>query len=116
MSLEDVTDIIADVSETVTVTRYAAPTIVAGRSVAGATSTVAIVACVQPLSSRELQFLPEGMVARGVRKVFTTTQLLCLPMPDRFAYGGEVWEIVEERDWGYQGNYHRYFAARVTLP
>ncbi len=116
MSLDDLSDCIAEEAVAITITRSAAPTRVSGRpSVMGATSTVAIVASVQPLSSKELQLVPEGMRARGVRKVFTSTPLVLLPMPDRFDYQGATWEIVDERDWLDIGNYYRYLAARVTF-
>jgi hypothetical protein len=116
VSIDDLSDCIAEESVAITVTRFGAPTMVAGRpSAAGTTSSVAIVASVQPLSSKELQLMPEGMRARGMRKVFTKTQLQLLPMPDRFDYGGSTWEIIDERDWLDIGNYYRYLAVKVTF-
>jgi hypothetical protein len=116
MSIDDLSDVIAQESIALTITRTAMPTMAYGRPTTASTSTISIRACVQPLSSKELLLVPEGMRARGVRKVFTSTALLCLPMPDRFTYQGDTWEIVDERDWIDLGNYYRYLAARVTLP
>ena len=101
---------------TLTVTRYAAPTLTAGRAVAGATSSLTVAASVQPLSSKELDLVPEGMRARGVRKVFSATRLLVQPMPDRFTYQSDVWEVTEEKDWLDVAGYYRYLVTRVTLP
>lgn len=60
---------------TYTVTRTAAPTVVDGYAVAGASSTFQVVAVVVPLSGRDLQSLPEGLLATDSRKVITATQL-----------------------------------------
>jgi hypothetical protein len=109
-------DIIADCGAKLLVTRYAAPSIVNGRKVRGAASTFSAVMSVQPLSSKELEFVPEGLRARGVRAVFSNTKLQTLPDPDRFTYDGDTWEVVKEDDWIVLASYGRYTAARVTLP
>ena len=116
MSIDDLADTIAEESVAITIMRYAAPAMSHGRpSAASISTTIAIIASVQPLSSKELLLVPEGMRARGMRKVFTNTALQLLPMPDRFDYQGATWEIVDERDWLDIGNYYRYLAVRVTF-
>lgn len=114
--IDDLSGAIALESVTLTVTRTATPSMAYGRPTSASTSSVTAVASVQPLSSKELLLLPEGLRARGVRKVFTATRLLVQPMPDRFTYQSDLWEVIDERDWYDIGGYYRYLVARVTLP
>lgn len=80
---------------TYTVTRTAASTTdTKGRRVAGATSTFTIVACIQPVSDRDLKLLPEALHTEDLRKVFTTTLLKGEPRPDSIAIDGEAWLVV----------------------
>ena len=115
MSIDNLADVILQEDVPLTVTRTATPTMALGRPTSAGTSTLAITASVQPMPTKELQFMPEGLRNRGVVKVFTTTELLTLPMPDRFDYGGATWEIVESQDWWDLGGYYAYTAARVTM-
>ena len=115
MSIDDLSDVIAQEAVPLTITRTAAPSMSLGRPSPGSPSTVSITASVQPLPTKELMLVPEGMRNRGVCKLFTKTELLTLPMPDRFTYKGELWEIVEVKNWLDLGNYYRCLAARVTF-
>jgi hypothetical protein len=113
----DVSDILTDpdVGVPVTITRTAAPTITNGRpSAAGAATTVITTASVQPLPTKELQLLPEGMRAQGVVAVFSGVELLVLPQPDTFVYKGATWQLSESADWSDAAGYYRYLAVRVT--
>ena len=112
----DVTDIIndPDVAQSVTITRTIAPTLTAGRATTLSTSTTTINASVQPMSSRELMLLPEGLRDQGVANVFSQVELLTKPMPDRFTWKSATWEIIQSDDWSATAGYWRSQAARVT--
>lgn len=81
--------LITSFGRTLTVKRKAAGSYdVRGQYVAGAETTLDIVASIQPVSARERELLPEGTRLREMFKLYTTTQLL----PPRGAppIGGDI--------------------------
>lgn len=113
----DVTDIIRDpdVGTQVTIDRTLKPVLVHGR--AGKEITVSappIIASVQPMPTRELAIMPEGLRNQGVVVVFSQIELLTLPMPDTFTYLGAKWQIFEVHDWNATAGYWHSLATRVT--
>ena len=104
---------------TVTVTRYAAPVVIAGRRQALVEdSTFPIVASIQPLSPQELQQLPEGMRTQGVKKVYTQTELFTVEtaeskVADRFDYKDVTYMIKSKADWDDYGDYFKFLAVRI---
>jgi hypothetical protein len=60
---------------TYTVTRRTRGTVSYGKIADGTTSTFTITASVSPAAGRDLQKLPEGMIANSAFAVITTTQL-----------------------------------------
>lgn len=112
----DVSDIMADpdVSETLTISRTATPTITNGRASTETATTISIVASVQPLTSSELQFMPEGLREQELVNVYTKTELLTRPMPDRFTYLGATYEVIDVHSWAHAAGYYQVLATRVT--
>lgn len=89
---------------TYAVTRTAAATLVKGKRVAGATSTVNIIASVQPASGRDLLRLPEGRRSVETRIVYTATQLFVGAQgagfeSDVVTIDGEKWEVQQVQSW-----------------
>jgi hypothetical protein len=117
MPIDDLyTDCIDQEAVPLTISRQAAPTLDHGRVASpGAVTTLSILASVQPMPTSELLLMPEGMRARGVKKVFTNAALQELPVPDRFDYLGATWEIMTISDWQDLGSYRQYVAVRVTM-
>ncbi len=111
--------IIARSGKPYTITRIAASAYDShGRAVAGGTSTLAMVASVQPVTGRDLQRMPEGLRTRELVKLYTTTQLRTADegagtVADRFAYRGATWEVQTVEDWADAGNYFKCIAAKV---
>jgi hypothetical protein len=101
----DAGDLINDFATgTYTVTRRAAATMVKGRAVPGATSTLTIAASVQPASGRDLLQLPEGRRSVETRVVFTATELLVgrqgAPNEcDHILIDGQDWEVQQVQSW-----------------
>lgn len=109
---------IAAESESVEFTRHAAGTRVKGIYTPGGTSTFTALFAVQPMSTRELQMLPEGERVRGRLKMYGTTELqVASPstdrLGDRFTRQGVLWEVVGEDMWSGNGGHYRYQAAKV---
>lgn len=121
MSLTDLSGTVARLSggTTLTVTRRAAPTTDGrGRVVAGAASTFAIAASVQPVSGRDLLRLPEGLRTRELVAVFTSGALrtnddATRAPPDTFAWQGATYQVEKLEDWGPVGGYVKAIAAKV---
>lgn len=96
---------IAEHFATVVRKRRAAGSYVAGRYVAGALEPdLEIQASVQPVSTRELLRLPEGLRTRATVAVITAADLrsaneTLLLEADRIVHVGEEWEIVQVDDW-----------------
>lgn len=89
---------------TYTVTRTAASTFTAGRAVPGSTSTVSIMASVQPAAGKDLLRLAEGRRTEETRVVFTDTQLKdgaegSAYEADRVSIDGQDWEVQQIESW-----------------
>jgi hypothetical protein len=98
-----------------TVTRRAAPTTVAGRTVLGSTSTFNITASVQPHDGRNLRALPEGRHAEDIRIIYTAG---AVRVGDTVAISAEAFEIYKvDGPWELDGDAHcRASAARQVIP
>lgn len=103
-----------------TVTRTAASTLLNGREVPGATSTFTIVACVQPMSGRMLEALPEGRRTTENRVIYTETLLVAMTptnAPDVVTIDSEAWEVFQVQRWQHWGATHFVaYAARRPPP
>lgn len=107
---------------TYTVTRRAPSTNDgSGRVVAGAASTFAIDASIQPLNDgRELELLAEVARGRELRVVITATVIE--PMTpahaaDRLSITGETWEVLKAAHWTDDGKaFTRAVIARLAKP
>lgn len=89
---------------TYTVTRRASKTLERGRAEDGATSTLTIIASVQPASGRDLMRLPEGRRSVETRVVYTATQLLIGAQgsgfeSDLISIDGNTWEVQQVQSW-----------------
>lgn len=101
--------------KTYTVRRTAAPTLVQGRRVPGATSEITIRANVQP-AGKKLMALPEARRSEDVRRIFTSSRLYVSGTEfdsDRLVIGGEEFEVWQVDEW--PGHYE-CFASRVVSP
>lgn len=106
---------------TYTVTRRAAGAYVDGRYQPGATSTVEIVASVQPVTGRTLQDLPEGQRGEETRVVYTETEIRSHGPgiePDRITLDGETWICIRSERWQGLGGTHwrAYFQRDISRP
>lgn len=98
---------------TYTVTRIAASTHDGyGRAVAGATSTISIIASVQPYNGGILRVLPEGIHADDVRHVFTETEIKVRPRPDAITLGSDTFVAFAVEP--YVGLGASYYVAHVA--
>lgn len=95
-----------------TVTRAAAPTLVKGRSVAGLTSTFPIKGSVQPLTDKEIQFLPEGLRATATWALFTDAVLTTDGFPDQLTFQGILYTVKATQDWRANAGYARYVLVK----
>lgn len=120
MPLNDLSDAIREFAETITVTRTLAPSVVYGRVQDAPQQTrFAVSASVQPLPSKELLLLPEGMRNQGTVAVFTkeklrTVDVSAAKIPDTFEWHGATYQIAQTSDWSIAGNYTKYIATRMT--
>ncbi len=99
-----------------TITRFAAGTTVKGRYTAGASSTLTILASVQPISGEDLKPLPEGRRLDDYVKVYTDSNLQTLPsQPDRLTWRGHTYECisVDVRQMGVI-NHYKYIFSKVS--
>lgn len=103
-----------------TVTRRAAGTVVAGRPVAGATTTLsAVPMSIQPVTGRALVDAPEGRRADEMRLVLCAIELFTVQPgneSDLITYRGESWEVIKSEFWEHWGTSHcrAYIARRGT--
>lgn len=117
--LGGVGDAVLDCAVPVTVIRSLPSASIKGRVQAPVEKRFAADLSVQPLSSRELQLLPEGMrtqervKAYGVVELKTAKTSEC-KIPDRFVYKGAEWQIDKVGDWSDVGCYYRYEAVRLS--
>lgn len=105
---------------TYAVTRRAAPSYDAttGLASAGSTSSLSILASVQPLGGRDLLRLPEGERSRQWVAVFTATALRVADAPngqmaDLVSYRGEQHEVQSVEQWDESGNFFKAIAVKV---
>jgi hypothetical protein len=104
------------------VTRTAPGTYTNGEWVNGASSTVPIMATIQPVSDQDLKALPEGTRSSDVVKIYTETLLYTVEdkgvnqQPDRITWFGAVYEITSKsvRQMGII-NHFRYWATKVPV-
>jgi len=105
-----------------TVNRTAPGSYVGGVWVAGAVSTVPIMATIQPVSDQDLKALPEGTRSSDVVKIYTETLLYTVEdkgvnqQPDRITWFGAVYEITSKsvRQMDIISHY-RYMATKVPV-
>jgi hypothetical protein len=87
-----------------------------GFKVAGATSTINIMASIQPVSSNnEVVTLPEGRKMSEMYRIYTDTRLNTLQTgnPDTIAYLGIQLEVMNEYPWRNDTiNHYKYVAMR----
>lgn len=117
MSVMDLTGPIASfASGTYTVTRRSATSYGSdGRLDAPTTSTVSIVASVQPLTGDELARLPEGFQTNELLAVWTATELrtqTATNSADFITINGATWEVQKVERWNMLGNYYKAIVAR----
>ena len=118
MSLFDLSSVISDLNTgTYTVTRTAPNTYDSnGRLVAGSTSSIFVVASVQPLFGRDLQQLPEGQHTSDMKAVYCATELKTqgsAQAADLIAIGGETYQVQKVENWSDSGNYFKALVAKV---
>lgn len=104
-----------------TVTRYAAGTRANGLWQEGSTSQVVVdPAVVAPLRGKEVEVLPEGLRTKRALQVFSTVALQSTDEAagirgDRFAWGGETFEVQLVEDWQTLAEYWRAIATKVDV-
>ncbi len=102
-----------------TVTRQAANSVVAGRVVDGATSSLSIVASVTPVTGKALTALPEAYHEKSVYQVITATalqtQTAASGAADRISIDGVEHVVNKVQVWGGFGEIF-YRAIAVAEP
>lgn len=101
-----------------TVTRLASNGYTDGRRNAPTSSTLTILAMVQPVTGRELDRMPEGLQDKEVRAVWTVADLKVTVAggehePDVITIDGFAYQVQSVDDWSTLGSYRRYIAAKV---
>lgn len=104
------------------VRRYKAGTWVAGRWVPGAALArdFTIQASLQPVSSRDMQSLPEGRRDRSMYAMFTDTALLVESIanqtnPDVIVLPDGLYEVTQDSNWGnHVIDHHKYIITRAS--
>ena len=120
MTSFDLADAIEETAVTVEVVRTLPAPVVRGRVAAAPEERrFKISASVQPLKSKDLQLLPEGMRNAGAVKIFSHMELFSGNhaegrLPDRLHYRGIVYQVQIVDDWHDLGDYYRVIATRVT--
>lgn len=113
-------DVIDEVAVTVDVVRTLPAPVSKGRvATAPVEKRFKISASVQPLKTKDLQLLPEGMRNAGAVKIFTHMELFSGNqaegrLPDRIEYRGATYQVQIVDDWRDVGDYYRVIATRVT--
>lgn len=81
-----------------------------------AATQISVAACVQPLSGRELDRLPELLRQRELRVVFASTELYGTSdahQADQITIDNEQWQVQTVESWATVANYYRVIVARV---
>jgi hypothetical protein len=117
----DAPEMIADFGGTYSVTRRAAATYSAGIAVAGATSTVSVLACFWPASGRDLQRLPEGRRSQETRAGVCDTALLVggegsANEADLVTVDGVAWEVQSSSPWPNDPSFNSVIIQRPNVP
>lgn len=118
--MNDLSDVIEDCAVTIDIVRSLPPDMIKGRvQSAPQERKIRIRASVQPMPTRELMILPEGMRNQGAVKVFTKEPLFTVDLsdariPDRFDYRGATYEVSQADDWTDVAGYYRVIAIRVS--
>jgi hypothetical protein len=111
------TPIVDFATGTYTVTRAGgAGTYVDGVFVPASTSSVSVLACVQPLTGRELERLPEGIRSRELLSVYTVAALFNEApgvRPDIIAIDGRSWQVEKVERFDALGNYFHSIVSKI---
>jgi hypothetical protein len=112
------TALIADFSETVTVTRPGAGAYTNGTWTPGSSSSFSIEISLQPVQGEDLQILTEAERTRRVMKGYTVTRLYTArestdQKPDRVAYDGEAFEVHNVERWRGDLNYYKVLLVKA---
>lgn len=112
-------DVIAMLSSgTYVVTRPGPTTLVDGRKGPSSSSTLSIVASVQPAPGRTLQTLPEGFRDRGGFVLYTATELRTSDggdqEPDSVSIDGVEHQVASCEPWAELGNFYKAVAVRAA--
>lgn len=79
-------------------------------------TTLSITACVQPLTGRELERLPEGLRGAEVLKLWTPTQLYAKTdsqSPDLIGIDGDTYECSNVERWDTLGSYFKALVLKT---
>ena len=106
---------------TYTVTREATGSYVAGRWNAGVSSTFPVDACIQPVTGKDLQALPEGFHASNSKVMFSKVELKTVSedpkmSADLVTVKGEDYQVLQVQDWERSlsgGDFFRLLIGRV---
>jgi len=94
-----------------------------GKFVPGAASTTTINASMQPLTSRDRQLLPDGVRETARCWMYTTADVRgdspattnSITQADTITYGGEIFQVYQDRNWQTDGLYHRSALYSATM-
>lgn len=110
----------ADVIEAVPVTveRFPAPAVVAGRAEQGPAVLVTVRAQIQPATGRDLLLLEEGMRTRETVAVFALDKIRTLDdatgtPADIIRHAGERYQVKTVHDWYTSGGFYKGVAVKV---
>jgi len=114
----DLSDVIASLATgTYTVTRQSVSAYGSdGRLDAPSTTTFSITACVQPVTGRELQRLPEGLQNQEVLAVWSPVELKTQGPgqdPDLVSIDGDSYEVHKLERWNTLGAYWRALLTKT---
>lgn len=120
IAVDDLSDCIDLVAETVEIVRHVPPSVIKGR--AGPRiedEKFPADGSFQPMKGRELQLLPENMRNKGAAKFYTsklllTTDTAAASIPDRLIRNDVTWQVEAVDDWDSVAGYHKVLLTRVT--
>ena len=106
----DVSDVINDLGEPVSVTQKTVGSFDGGFYIEGGTAEVNVVASVQPLSGREIQLVPEALRNAGTVRIYSKA---LLSNQDMMTWQGNSYEVQVDYNWKSTGNYYKYYGRLV---